>query len=163
MPAAARPARLVYAQPTPGAFTCALRAGGRRGDNDTRWELEPTAADTPLAVLVVKMHQQFESPPAVVATVRRRWQPTFDAMATPFSGAMSQSIVWQIDGVPHSIVWLSRIYRSSAALAGRGKKRNETGGFAFASYSLVVAKLSSPICKTTPCAHATRVHIATNF
>ena len=31
------------------------------------------------------MHQQFESPPAVVATVRRLWRPTFDAMATPFS------------------------------------------------------------------------------
>ena len=57
--------------------------GGRRGDS--RWELEPAAVDPPLRVLVIKMHQQFESPAAVVATVRRRWQPTFDAMATPFS------------------------------------------------------------------------------
>jgi hypothetical protein len=126
MPAAARPARFVHAQPTPGAFTCARRAGGRRGD--TRRELELTAADPPLAVLIVKMHQKFESPPAVVATVRRLWQPTFDAMATPFSGAVSQSIVWQINGVPHSIVWLSalaRVFIGRRRLAGRGE-RNET-------------------------------------
>lgn len=65
-----------------------LRMGGRRGD--TRWEVEPTAASPPLSVLIVKMHQQFESPPAVVATVRRLWRPDFDAMATPFSAVCAR-------------------------------------------------------------------------
>lgn len=36
------------------------------------------------------MHQQYETPAAVVATVRRLWQPTFDAMASPLSAICSE-------------------------------------------------------------------------
>ena len=34
---------------------------------------------------MVKLHQQWETPAAVVEFVRRTWAPDFDAMATPFS------------------------------------------------------------------------------
>ena len=57
------------------------RAAGRLGAH--RWELEPEAAG--LRTLRVKLHQQYESPAAVMQFVRHVWQPDFDAMATPFS------------------------------------------------------------------------------
>ena len=47
------------------------RAGGRRGD--ARWEL--TAAAAGLREVTIKLHQQYESPAAVVDFVRRTWQP----------------------------------------------------------------------------------------
>ena len=36
-------------------------------------------------MLTIKLHQQYEAPAAVVATVQRLRQPDFDAMATPLS------------------------------------------------------------------------------
>ena len=38
-----------------------------------------------MGVLTIKLHQQYETPPAVVSAVRLKWAPSFDAMATPFS------------------------------------------------------------------------------
>ena len=92
----------------------ARRTGGRQGDS--RWELDPSAADPPLRVHTIKMHQQFESPAAVVATVRRLWQPTFDAMATPFSAvcgkyATLEDDVLSPDAVPPgSVVYVNPAY-----------------------------------------------------
>ena len=66
----------------------ARRAGGRRGDR--RWELDPSAAD--LREFIVKLHQQYETPPAVMDFVRCSWRPTFDAMATPWGMAPEYGI-----------------------------------------------------------------------
>ena len=60
------------------------RAAGR--GRNCRWELDPIAAG--LRTLHVKLHQQYESPAAVMELVRRVWQPDFDAMATPFSASL---------------------------------------------------------------------------
>ena len=82
-------------------------------------ELDPNAANPPLRVHVVKLHQQFESPAAVVATVRRVWSPTFDAMATPFSAvcgayATLEDDVLTSDVVPAgSVVYVNPAYASA--------------------------------------------------
>ena len=86
----------------------ARRAGGRRGD--CRWELDPSAAD--LREFIVKLHQQYETPPAVMDFVRRTWRPTFDAMATPFSAiapayATLEDDVLRADAVPVSYTHLT--------------------------------------------------------
>ena len=44
------------------------RAHGRAGA-PSRWEIDAAAADPPLRVLTIKLHQQYEAPAAVVATV----------------------------------------------------------------------------------------------
>ena len=66
----------------------ARRSGGRRGDS--RWELAPGEAG--LRVVAVKLHQQYETPAAVMHFVRRKWAPTFDAMA--MCDADVQGSVW---------------------------------------------------------------------
>lgn len=91
------------------------RAGGRHGD--TRWEIEPAATVPPLAVLAVKMHQQFESPPAVVATVRRRWRPTFDAMATPFSAVCANYATIEDDILAPGVVPARAVVYANPAYA----------------------------------------------
>ena len=71
--------------------TCSMgarRSGGRRGDS--RWELAPGEAG--LRVVAVKLHQQYETPAAVMHFVRRKWAPTFDAMA--MCDADVQGSVW---------------------------------------------------------------------
>ena len=47
----------------------------------SRWEIDAAAADLPLRVLTIKLHQQYEAPAAVVATVCGT-PLDFDAMAT---------------------------------------------------------------------------------
>lgn len=65
------------------------------------------------------MHQQFESPPAVVAYVRREWKPTFDAMATPFSAvaahyATLEDEVIEPDAVPAgAVVYVNPAYATT--------------------------------------------------
>ena len=49
----------------------------------THWELAPSAAG--LRVHRIKIRQHYETPAAVVATVRRLWAPDFDAMASPIN------------------------------------------------------------------------------
>ena len=86
------------------------RAGGRRGDS--RWELTPSAAG--MRELTVKLHQQYETPAAVMDFVRREWRPTFDAMATPFSAicgayATLEDDVLRRDAVPTgSVVYVNQ-------------------------------------------------------
>ena len=90
----------------------ARRSGGRRGDS--RWELAPGEAG--LRVVAVKLHQQYETPPAVMDFVRRTWRPTFDAMATPFSAiapayATLEDDVLRADAVPRgSVVYVNPAY-----------------------------------------------------
>ena len=64
------------------AFAARALRGGGRGIN-TRWEINPSLAG--LAIHEIKMRQHYETPAAVVATVRRRWSPEFDAMASPIN------------------------------------------------------------------------------
>lgn len=99
------------------------RAAGRLGAH--RWELEPEAAG--LRTLHVRLHQQYESPAAVMQLVRRVWQPDFDAMATPFSAicgayATLEDDVMRAEAVPRdSVVYVNPAY---AALGRkRGAKR----------------------------------------
>jgi len=56
------------------------RGSGRVGRHTRAWPPSP-----PLQVRTIKLHQQYEAPAAVVATVHRLWRPTFDVMATPLS------------------------------------------------------------------------------
>ena len=96
------------------------RAGGRLGDS--RWELSPGAAG--LRGVTVKLHQQYETPAAVVELVRRQWQPNFDAMATPFSAvcaayATLEDDVLRADAVPRdSVVYVNPAYAPTDALNG---------------------------------------------
>jgi len=98
------------------------RAGGRRGDS--RWEFTPSAAG--LRELTVKLHQQYETPPAVMDLVRRTWRPDFDAMATPFSAicgsyATLEDDVARPDAVPPgSVVYANPAYAPTDALNGAG-------------------------------------------
>ena len=69
--------------PTP---SLAHRRGGGRG-RMTRWEISPAASD--LRVHEIRMRQHYETPAAVVATVRRLWSPDFDAMASPINAVCS--------------------------------------------------------------------------
>ena len=63
--------------------------------------------------MTIKLHQQYESPAKVVDFVRRTWEPTFDAMATPFSAiagayATLEDDVLQPDALPAgSVVFVS--------------------------------------------------------
>ena len=96
------------------------RAAGRLGAH--RWELEPEAAG--LRTLRVKLHQQYESPAAVMQFVRHVWQPDFDAMATPFSAICSayatlEDDVMLSESVPRdSIVYVNPAYAPEAASNG---------------------------------------------
>ena len=49
----------------------------------SHWELAPSAAG--LRVHRIKIRQHYETPAAVVATVRRLWAPDHDAMASPIN------------------------------------------------------------------------------
>ena len=98
------------------------RAGGRNGDS--RWELTPSAAG--LRELTVKMHQQYETPQAVMELVLRKWRPTFDAMATPLSAlcaryATLEDDILRHDAVPRdSVVYVNPAYADPDALNGAG-------------------------------------------
>ena len=81
-PATAAPAP-APAPPRPIPPRLACRAGGRIGD--ARWVLNPHGTDPPLHVLSIKWRQQYETPASMVAIIREKWAPDFDAMATPFS------------------------------------------------------------------------------
>ena len=105
------------------AGTIVGRSAGR--GRNCRWELDPAAAG--LRTLLVKLHQQYESPVAVMHLVRRQWQPDFDAMATPFSAicgayATLEDDVMRAEAVPRdSVVYVNPAY---AALGRkRGAKR----------------------------------------
>ena len=99
--------------------------GGRLGD--VRWDLEPAAADPPLRVLAIKMHQQFESPAAVVATVRRRWQPTFDAMASPFSAVCGAYATLEDDILAPGVVPARSVVYVNPAYAPRDLSHGAAG------------------------------------
>ena len=100
----------------------ARRSGGRRGDS--RWELAPGEAG--LRVVAVKLHQQYETPAAVMHFVRRKWAPTFDAMATPFSTicgeyATIETDILRPESVPAgSVVFVNPAYAPTEALNGAG-------------------------------------------
>jgi len=102
----------------------AVRSGGRIGDS--RWEIRAAAADPPLHVHRIKFHQQYESPAAVVETVRRLWQPTFDAMASPLSAicgayATLEDDVLSPDLIPRgSTVYANPAYAPAAVKNGIG-------------------------------------------
>ena len=66
------------------------RVGGRRGAS--RWEL--TAAAAGLSEVTIKLHQQYESPAAVVDFVLREWRPTFDEMATVDPANLNNDAGW---------------------------------------------------------------------
>lgn len=105
------------------SFLCSQQ--GRKGCA-RRWELCPSATTPPLRVHVIKMHQQFETPPAVVATLRRLWQPTFDAMATPFSAVCASYATLEDDVMsPNLIPPNSIIYVNPAYATGEQKNRNQ--------------------------------------
>ena len=94
-PASAGPGASPPASSSQRAPVPARRACGRHGD--CRWELDPSAAD--LREFIVKLHQQYETPPAVMDFVRCTWRPTFDAMATPWGmasgyGTVRNKLVW---------------------------------------------------------------------
>jgi len=100
-------------------------SGGRIGAS--RWELEPDAADPPLSVLVVKMHQQFESPASVVATVRRIWKPTFDAMATPFSAVCGAYATLEDDVLARAVIPPGAIVYANPAYAPQDMANGAAG------------------------------------
>jgi hypothetical protein len=59
-------------------------AGAHRAvSKPSHWELAPSAAG--LFVHRIKIRQHYETPAALVATVRRLWAPDFDAMASPIN------------------------------------------------------------------------------
>ena len=93
----------------------ARRSGGRRGDS--RWELAPGEAG--LRVVAVKLHQQYETPAAVMHFVRRKWAPTFDAhaMATPFSAICREYATIETD-----ILRPESVPAGSVVLKKKGKK-----------------------------------------
>ena len=74
--------------------------------------------------LTVKLHQQYETPAAVMDFVRRNWRPDFDAMATPFSAicpayATIEDDVLRPDAVPrNSVVYVNPAYAPTDALNG---------------------------------------------
>ena len=76
--------------------------------------------------MTIKLHQQYESPAAVVDFVRRTWEPTFDAMATPFSAiagayATLEDDVLRPDAMPAgSVVFVNPAYAPTEALNGAG-------------------------------------------
>ena len=97
------------------------RAGGRRGDS--RWELTPSAAG--MRELTVKLHQQYETPAAVMDFVRREWRPTFDAMATPFSAICG---AYGRDDTVHGATPSARGMRLEVIVVARRKyHHHETG------------------------------------
>ena len=107
--------------------TCSMgarRSGGRRGDS--RWELAPGEAG--LRVVAVKLHQQYETPAAVMHFVRRKWAPTFDAMATPFSAicreyATVETDILRPESVPAgSVVFVNPAYAPTEAHNGTDLK-----------------------------------------
>ena len=107
--------------------TCSMgarRSGGRRGDS--RWELAPGEAG--LRVVAVKLHQQYETPAAVMHFVRRKWAPTFDAMATPFSTicgeyATIETDILRPESVPAgSVVFVNPAYAPTEAHNGTDLK-----------------------------------------
>ena len=73
---------------------------------------------------MVKLHQQWETPAAVVDFVRRTWAPDFDAMATPFSaicpayGTLEHDVL-RHDAVPRgSVVYANPAYALADAHNG---------------------------------------------
>lgn len=75
-------------------MNCSLFRSGGRG-NHSRWDLHINEQDFPLVLHTIKVHQQFESPASVVHTVRERWAPDIDAMATPFSAICSEYCTYE--------------------------------------------------------------------
>ena len=65
------------------------------------------------------MHQQFESPASVVATVRRIWKPTFDAMATPFSAVCGAYATLEDDILAPGVVPARSVVYVNPAYAAR--------------------------------------------
>ena len=65
------------------------------------------------------MHQQFETPPAVMHVVRQMWQPTFDAMATPLSAlcgayaTLEDDILASSAVPPGSVVYVNPAYATA--------------------------------------------------
>ena len=71
------------------------RAGERHGSS--RWEISPAAAE--LQILNIKMRQHYETPAAVIVTVRRLWAPTFDAMASPINAICAEYATLEDDAL----------------------------------------------------------------
>ena len=78
-----------------------VHSGGGRGRN-TRWDLTPSAAG--LRVHDIKMRQHYETPAAVVVTVRRMWAPDFDAMASPVNAIASEYATLEDDVLSFPLV-----------------------------------------------------------
>ena len=101
------------------------RAGGRVGAS--RWEVDVHTATPPLLIHKVKYHQQYEAPAAVVATVRRLWQPTFDAMATPLSAICAQYATLEDDVMTPDLIPRGSIIYVNPAYAPEDAKNGAAG------------------------------------
>jgi len=98
----------------------AVRRDSGRVGRHTRWDTgytDAAAVDPPLQVRTIKLHQQYEAPAAVVATVHRLWRPTFDAMATPLSAMCGDYTTRGRRAAipPNSVVYVNPAYAYAAA------------------------------------------------
>lgn len=91
-----------------------------------------------MRVLTLKMHQQFESPVAVVATVRRLWRPSFDAMATPFSAVCANYATVDDDILSPEIVPRACVIFVNPAYASTNLKNGADGLESFLSKLVTV-------------------------
>ena len=73
------------------------------------------------------MHQQFESPASVVATVRRIWKPTFDAMATPFSAVCGAYATLEDDVLTRAVIPPGAIVYANPAYAPQDMANGAAG------------------------------------
>ena len=73
------------------------------------------------------MHQQFESPASVVATVRRIWKPTFDAMATPFSAVCGAYATLEDDVLARAVIPPGAIVYANPAYAPQDMANGAAG------------------------------------
>ena len=101
------------------------RKGGRVVGS--HWDLDASAADPPLRVHVIKSHQQYETPAAVVATVRRLWRPTFDAMATPLSAICAAYATLEDDVMTPDLIPRGSVVYANPAYAPTEVKNGTAG------------------------------------
>ena len=104
--------------PTP---LLAYRRGNGRG-RMSRWELSPAVSG--LRVHEIRMRQHYETPAAVVATVRRLWAPDFDAMASPVNAICSDYATLEDDVLSLSLagrcIFANPAYAPDDAWRGEG-------------------------------------------
>lgn len=95
--------------------------------NSSRWEISPAAAEPPLHVYGIKLHQQYETPPEVMAAVRRLWAPTVDAMATPLSAICPRYVTREDDVLSAEIIPRGSIIYCNPAYAVEGHATGSAG------------------------------------